>query len=107
MSTDLFLTLLLFSVFICLALTEAIKTLLVATDTPHRSNVIALICAFTSSTLVGIIYRVPFGLELEGVQVLRLVKLILTTWFSTMLVYDKLDQLGRQHRKYKNKKRGK
>ena len=104
MSVDLYLTLLLFSSFICLALTEALKTLLIATKTPHRSNVVALLCAFTSSTLVGVIYRVPFGLHYEVVQVWRLFRLIITTWLLTMFIYDKLTQLGKQHRKYKKEK---
>lgn len=104
MSVDLFLILLTFSTTATIILTEGMKWLLIATETPHRNNVIAGFCAAVASTGVGVIYRVPFGLGFSSEQLLRLVLLIIFTWLLSMVVYDKGVQTKEQHERYRGGK---
>ena len=104
MSVDLFLNLLTGSMIITIALTECLKKLLAAADTPYRTNAVVLDSAMISSTGVAVVYRLPFGLGFEPIQVERLFLLILFTWFASMLVYDKLKQTKAQYKKYKEMK---
>ena len=106
MSADLFLTLLIGSTMLTIVLAEAFKTLLIASETPFRTNVIVLDAAMVASTWSAIVYRLPFGLGFEPMQLVRLIMLILCTWFTSMAVYDKLRQTREQYRKYKEGKRG-
>lgn len=101
MSVELFFTLLLSSTIVTIALTEALKRLLNASETPYRANAVALDSAMLSCTGLSVIYRIPFGLGFERVQVFRLIALIFCTWLVSMFVYDKLVQFVRQHREVK------
>jgi len=105
MSVELFLTLLLSSVIITISLSEALKRLLNASETPYRANIVALDSAMLSCTGVSVIYRLPFGLGFEPVQLLRLVALVFCTWFTSMVVYDKLVQTVQQYKKFRELKR--
>lgn len=105
MSADLFLTLLVGSVIITIPLTEALKKLLNASDTPYRANAVALDSAMLSCTGLSVVYRIPFGLGYERVQVFRLVALIYCTWMLSMVTFDKLRQFKKQHRKVKELKK--
>ena len=100
MSIELFLILILTSSFITILLTEGLKRLLVATETPHRDNIVAGFASATASTGVSIIYRIPFGLGFSGVLLLRLILVIITTWVVSMVMYDKIIQTVGQHRRY-------
>ena len=104
MELDLFLILLISSAIITITLTEGMKRLLVATETPHRDNVVAWISSITASTGVGVIYRIPFGLGFSVEQLLRLFALIFCTWLTSMLLYDKIVQTVDQNRRYKGGK---
>ena len=105
MSVELFLTLLMVSTIITVALTEALKRLLNASDTPYRANIVALDSAMLSCTGLSTIYRIPFGLGFEIIQVIRLFFLILCTWHMAMFVYDKLRQTVQQYKKFKECKK--
>ena len=101
MSIDLFLNLLISSTIATILLAEALKKLLNASETPYRANAVALDSAMVSCTGIGVIYRLPFGLGFEPVQLFRLFALIFCTWLLSMCVYDKLVQFVHQHRKAK------
>lgn len=104
MSVELFLFLLFSSIVITIFLTGFIKRLLVLSGTPHRDNIVAGIASLTASTGVGVIYRIPFGLGFNPIQLLRLFLLIAFTWVMSMVVYDKVVQTIEQHKKYKKEK---
>ena len=105
MSVELFLTLLIGSTLFTMALTEALKRLLNASETPYRANIVVLDSAMLSCTGLSVVYRIPFGLGFEFMQVVRLVFLILCTWHTSMFVYDKLRQTVRQYKRFKELKK--
>lgn len=107
MKLELFAFLLIISTLLTMALTEIVKKLLESTNSPHRSNVLTLISAITVSSGVGVVYRIPFGLGFSVTQLRRLILLIFFTWFFSMLLYDKIMQTWKEHKKYRKEKRGK
>ena len=107
MTVDLFLTLLITSTIVTMALTESVKRLLLATDTPYRDNVVVWFCTMIACTGVGVAYRVPFGLGFSFTQLTRLCVLMMFTWVLSMHVYDKVVQTVAQHKRYKECKYGK
>lgn len=104
MSVDLFLNLLTVSVVLTIVLTEAIKKLLIKTNTSYRTHAVVLDSAMVCCTGIAVIYRLPFGLGFEPIQVYRLLCLILYTWLMSMVVYDKMMQTKKQYKEYKEKK---
>ena len=104
MSVDLFFLLLIPSTISTMILTEAMKRLLVATDSPHRDNIVARISCVTASTGVGVIYRIPFGLGFSAEQLYRLIVLMFFSWMTSMVLYDKIIQTIEQHKRYKIEK---
>ena len=104
---DLFLVLLILSTVVKVVLSEFMKKLLRATDTPYRNNVVVWLCSMTACTGAGVVYRIPFGLGFEVIQVARLLALIVMTWLLSMALYDRTLQTIRQHKKYMKNKRDK
>ena len=106
MSVELYLFLLLISVICTISLTEALKRLLNKVDVPYRTNAVVLDSAMISGTLVSIILKnyLNLGLSFSPTQVTRLLLVILSTWFVSMFVYDKLVQTRKQYKKYKEMK---
>lgn len=102
MSVELFLTLLLCSTIATMITTEAFKKLLNASETQYRANAVALDASMICGTLMGLIFKTYLGLGLSfsAEQVMRLLLVILSTWFTSMYVYDKLMQTIRQYKKY-------
>lgn len=107
MGVDLFLTLLMSSTIATIFLADALKTILDASGTRYRTNAVVLDSAMISTTGIGILYRIPFGLGFQPIQIYRLFLLIVCTWFLSMLVYDKIKQTKRQYKEYKENKGGK
>lgn len=103
MSIDLFLTLLFSSTIVTIILTDALKKLLNASETPYRANAVVLDSAMVASTGVSVIYRIPFGLGFDYIQLFRLLVLIVCTWLMSMITYDKLVQFKYQHKKAKER----
>lgn len=107
MTVELFLGLLLLSVVINIPLVEFMKRVLAVANMPYRRNILPFYTSITVCTGIGVVYRIPFGLGFEIVQVVRLVILIVFTWYMSMQVYDKIVQTKKQHRKYvQTKKKG-
>lgn len=106
MSVELYLFLLLLSVIGTILLTEALKRLLNSAGVPYRANTVALDSAMICSTLVSIILKnhLDLGLSFSPTQVTRLLLVILSTWFVSMWVYDKMVQTMRQYKKFKRLK---
>lgn len=106
MSVELYLFILLISVIFTILLTWALKRLLNSADVPYRANAVALDSAMISGTLVSIILKnhLNLGLSFSAEQVTRLLLVILSTWFASMLVYDKLVQTREQYRRYREMK---
>ena len=106
MSVELFLWLLLTSIIINIPLAEFVKNLMKVANLPYRKNIIPFYTSITVCTGVGVVYRIPFGLGFEIIQVVRLVMLVLFTWMYSMLIYDKVKQTKKQHQRYKMFKKG-
>lgn len=106
MSVELYLFLLLISVICTISLTEALKRLLNTVDVPYRTNAVVLDSAMISGTLVSIILKnhLNLGLSFSPTQVTRLLLVILSTWFVSMWVYDKMVQTMRQYKEFKRVK---
>lgn len=106
MSVELYLFLLVLSVIGTILLTEALKRLLNSADVPYRTNAVVLDSAMISGTLVSIILKnyLGLGLSFSSTQVTRLLLVILSTWFVSMFVYDKLVQTREQYRRYRKMK---
>ena len=106
MSVELYLTLLFFSVTTTILLTEALKKLLNASETPYRANAVALDAAMVCGTLIGLIFKTYLGLGLSFSleQINRLAVVILSTWIVSMVVYDKIKQTIKQYKKFKELK---
>ena len=106
MSVELYLSLLLISVIFTILLTEALKRLLNSVGAPYRTNAVVLDSAMICSTLVGIIFKtyLNLGLSLSPTQIIRLLLVILSTWFVSMVVYDKMVQTKKQYKKFKKMK---
>lgn len=108
MSVELYLFILLLSVIFTISLTEALKRLLNNAGVPYRANAVALDSAMLSSTLVSIIIKnhLNLGLSFSATQVTRLLLVILSTWFASMFIYDKLKQTKEQYKRYRERKGG-
>lgn len=106
MSVELYLSILLCSVICTILLTESLKSLLNRTGTPYRTNAVVLDSAMVSSATVGLIFKtfLNLGLSLSVEQVVRLLLVVLSVWFTSMIVYDKAVQTKEQYKKYKEKK---
>lgn len=104
MSVELFLSILLISTLLTIFLTELLKKLLIATETPYRSNAVVLDSAMVCATLTAMVFKtvLNLGLTLSLEQIVRLLLVILSTWLASMYIYDKGRQTLKQYRRFKN-----
>ena len=105
MSVELYLSILLFSVLLTIWLTEFLKNLLNEVGVPYRTHAVVLDSAMVCTTLVSIVYKtiLNLGLSFSFEQVFRLVLVILSTWVTSTLVYDKLQITKRQYKEAKQR----
>lgn len=103
MSVDLFLTLLVSSTIGTILLTGTLKRFLNTFGKNYKTNAIVLDSAMVSCTGICVLYRLPFGLGFEPMQVIRLIYLIFFTWLLSMYLYDKLRQFDKQREDIKFK----
>lgn len=107
MSVELYLSILLCSVICTISLTEALKRLLNRTGTPYRTNAVVLDSAMISSITVSLIFKtfLNLGLSLSVEQIVRLLLVVLSVWFTSMVAYDKVVQTKEQYMKYKEERK--
>lgn len=106
MSVELFLILLITSTILTILLTDVLKKLLISTETQYRTHAVVLDSAMVCCTGVSVVYRIPFGLGFEPILIVRLVLIIICTWFVSMVAYDKIKQTKKQYKEHKENKKG-
>ena len=99
MNLEIFLTLLL-TVSILTGLTvEAIKEVLKELERPYKANILAGLVAVVLSALVMAGYVTLVGAVINSKMVVYLIALVLLSWLSAMVGYDKVIQAITQIRK--------
>ena len=104
MGVTTFLFLMFSSIAITIPLTNFLKKILRETGTPCFTNMIVLDCSMISSTGMSMLHRWSELSHFESVHILRLLFLILCTWFFSMAIYDRAKQTSAQRTRYRLEK---
>lgn len=92
MSLETFLMVLLIVSTLTGLVTEGIKVLLTEWGKTYKANTLAGIAAIVLSIIVGIAYAILSGSVLNAQMVVYLVAIVLLSWLSAMVGYDKVIQ---------------
>lgn len=92
MNLETFLTCLMIVSVMTSLCTEAVKTVLDTTGINYHSNLLAGFEALALSIVVGISYMILTGTALTSELCVYLIALVLMSWLSAMVGYDKVLQ---------------
>lgn len=103
MSLEFFLFLLMLTSIMTGLFTEGIKKLLDEAGKSYKSNILAGAVATVLSIAVGAGYIILMGVQINAKMAVILIALVLLSWLSAMVGYDKVMQAISQIKKPNNK----
>lgn len=92
MTLEIFLFLLMFASVVTGLVTEGVKKMLEEAKKTYRANLLAGVAAVFVSVLSGMGYVILADIQIDDKMIVYLVALVLMSWLSAMVGYDKVVQ---------------
>lgn len=93
MGAEMFLGLLGVITVLVMGITQVIKEALDKKNKIYSSNLIALIVSIVSSSIVSVLFFIIFDIGFSLKSIAEIIALMIASWATSMLGYDKIAQL--------------